>query len=91
MSLLIRSALIGFTIGSVPFWVWMFLRDSATLPAVQGVANYLLLPGLLVSLATDGGRVHDVNLLVMVISSCVFYTALIYLVFRIRKRLLVKT
>jgi len=35
-----------------------------------------------VSLVVSGGRVHDVNRIVIVVSSCIFYTAGVYLVLR---------
>lgn len=86
MNLLTKSALIGFAIGSIPFLVWMILRDSSALPAIQQVANYLLLPGLMVGLAISRGGVHDVNLAVVLIASCIFYSALSYVIFRIREK-----
>lgn len=92
MNLLVKSALVGFAIGSVPFWMWVFFRDSPTLPAtVQDGVNYLLFPGIALGLVLSGGRAHDVNRAVIVVSSCLFYTALSYMIFRARKRPEVKT
>jgi hypothetical protein len=91
MNLLVKSALVGFGIGSVPVWMWVVFRESLTLPAFQDGVNYLLFPGIVVGLVFSGGRAHDVSRAVIVLSSCLFYTALSYVIFRARKKSEVKS
>jgi hypothetical protein len=87
MNLPVKSALIGFAIGSIPFWMRVLFRDSPMLPpAVQDGLNYLLVPGIAVGLVFSGGRVHDVSRAVIFLSNCLIYTALSYIIFRARKR-----
>jgi hypothetical protein len=86
MNLLVKSAICGMAIGCAPVLVGLFFSGSQTLPAIQEATNYLLFPGIVVSLLASGGRVHDVNRVVIVVSSCIFYTFVFYLILRRRKR-----
>lgn len=86
MNLLAKSIICGVAIGCTPVLVGLFFRGSETVPTIQEATNYLLLPGIVVSLLASGGRVHDVNRIVIVVSSCAFYTLLFYLVLRSRRK-----
>lgn len=91
MNLLVKSTIYGAAIGGAPVLVGLFFRGSETLPAIQEATNYLLFPGIVVSLLANGGRIHDVDRIVIVVSSCAFYTLVFYLVLRNRRKREVKT
>jgi hypothetical protein len=82
LSILLKSALIGSVLGTLPVWpFWYQLGDP-----VQVGVSVLMLPGLLVSLVLSGGHLHDVGLVVTITASCVIYTALTYVFFRARAK-----
>ena len=86
MNLAVKSAIVGFAVGTIPLWMWVLLRNSLTLPgAVQDGVNYLLFPGVAVSLLLNGVRVHDVSRVVIVLLSCLFYTIASYIIFRLKR------
>lgn len=91
MNLLVKSTICGATIGCSPVLVGLLFSGSDTLPRIQETMNYLLFPGIIVSLVASGGRVHDVNAIVIIGSSCAFYSLAFYLVFRSRLRREAKT
>ncbi|HXB68023.1 MAG TPA: hypothetical protein VNY05_07255 [Candidatus Acidoferrales bacterium] len=80
MKVLIKSALIGCTLGTLPAWPWYRLGNT-----VQAGVGLLMLPGLLVAVVFSGGWLHDVNFGLTIGVSCAFYTALSYAFFRMRK------
>jgi hypothetical protein len=82
-SIVIKSVLIGCSLRTLPLWPWWYRLGEG----IEDFIGFLSFPGYIVGMVFSGGRVHDVNENVMVAASCVFYTALAYVVLRLwRKR-----
>jgi uncharacterized membrane protein YoaK (UPF0700 family) len=78
----IKSVLIGCLLGTMPLWPWFRLGHR-----IHECIYWLMLPGYVVGAIFSGGRVHDVNEIMMVSASCAFYTAMTYVILRLlRKR-----
>jgi hypothetical protein len=81
LPMLLKSALIGCALGTLPAWPWLYqLGDS-----VQVGVSVLMLPGLIVGLIINGGRLHDAGLAFAITASSAIYTALIYVLFWVRQ------
>jgi hypothetical protein len=74
MVMWIKASIIGIGIGLLPALPWYLIGD------IQQWVNFILTPGILVAFPFGGP--HDMKFAVVQIATCVFYSALVYLVLR---------
>lgn len=76
----VKSAIVGCVVGvlpALPIWPSMGRPFEVAISVVS-------IPGVIAALIVGGGRVHDVNLAVLIAAGCAFYTAVTYAVLRFR-------
>jgi hypothetical protein len=80
------SGLIGSVVGALPWLLSKLPIDSHAFDLIASSSSFLLFPGAIIGLIASLGRVHDINLGIMIASNCLIYSILVYYLLRKRNR-----
>jgi hypothetical protein len=86
IKLFVKAIVAGSAIGCVPLLMLYLLQNSRLRSPVWDNLLILYVPGTLLGMLLNAGRVHDVGRIVFVGGTCLFYTAVSYVFLRIFQR-----
>lgn len=85
------ALLLGSVLALAPGWILKLPSDTGFVGSLKWVGSYIDVPGGFVGLIASGGKIDDLNFVIVDISNCVFYSGLVYILLGIWRKQRVKT
>lgn len=76
---LVCSVASGIAVAALPICILELPLDGGILEATRPWIVIMMAPGALAGMVVAGGRIHDINLWIMIPANAAFYTWLVYL------------